>query len=194
MRRFVKVVTGFTAFLLIASFSLAYSAPSDKLYMPQPLAEIKADTQNTKAEEIAVLKAQVGMMQDFNQHILATVYWSLGVVVLLGGLLVGFGWFTNYKIHERELASLQQELSNLIESKTNAFSEKFTRSSRSDIKQLTEQAEKATALELKQATTSIRDELKNFSRSISRLNYEAEKSEMRYWELRGSNGNVLDRC
>jgi hypothetical protein len=60
--------------------------------------------------EIELLKAQLSDARGFQSDLLSTVYWSLGVVVGIVALLVGYNWFTNFKIYEREKASLLEEL------------------------------------------------------------------------------------
>lgn len=45
---------------------------------------------------------------------LATVYWSLGAILLVVSIIVGFGWFTNFKIYQRDLEMLRAENKDFI--------------------------------------------------------------------------------
>ncbi len=63
----------------------------------------------TKTEN-DMLKAQLEVIRDYDQRLLATVYASLGGVFLLVVLVGGLNWFTNYRLYERERDSLRQSL------------------------------------------------------------------------------------
>lgn len=45
---------------------------------------------------------------------------------MLVGLIVGFGWFANFRVYERDKESIRNELSNEMRSLTNIFDSKFT--------------------------------------------------------------------
>jgi len=186
-----KITQGVTALLIVILCSLAYAAPIDKTPAAKPVVEAKAESTDTRHEEIVVLKAQVETMREFIHHILATVYWSLASVVVIAVVLVGFGWFTNYKLHERELTSLRQELMNSLESRVNAFSSDFTKKSQLSIEQLTAQSVNAATRKIEQSISSVRRELESCRQSISQLRIESLNAEARYWELKNIPANVF---
>lgn len=66
-----------------------------------------ASTQTQPATD-RVLEAQLDTMREYDQKLLATVYWSLGGVFLLVVLVGGINWFTNYRLYERERESLRE--------------------------------------------------------------------------------------
>lgn len=68
-----------------------------------------------ESEEVAVLKAQLEVHKDYTQHILSTVYWSLGGVLSITMLIAGFGWFANFKIYEKDREILARELQAKLE-------------------------------------------------------------------------------
>lgn len=95
-----------------------------------PLVTEKTNTQ-AHNEEVIVLKAQLKTMQDFTQHILSTVYWSLGGIITLTFIIIGFNWFTirrdyekERKDHEKEVLNLKSELKRETTSVLNSFFEK----------------------------------------------------------------------
>lgn len=63
-------------------------------------------------EEAKSLKIELRLIKSFQDNLLSTVYWSLGTLASIAVLLVGFGWFANFRIYERDRAALLQELKN----------------------------------------------------------------------------------
>jgi hypothetical protein len=59
---------------------------------------------------VIALRAQNEVIQSYGNKMLDVVYWSLGGVVTLTAILVGFSWFANMRLHERDKAALRQEL------------------------------------------------------------------------------------
>lgn len=60
--------------------------------------------------ELKVLEKQIATMKEYHSSLLDTVYWALGTVATVAVLLVGFGWFANFKFHESEKQRLKDEL------------------------------------------------------------------------------------
>ena len=67
---------------------------------------------DTQSQEL--LQAQIEVMREYDQKLLDTVYWSLGVIGGIAVLLLGFGWFVNFKVYERDKRSMQQELDSTL--------------------------------------------------------------------------------
>ena len=84
--------------------------------MAQPAADSLSGAEASAAIEL--LQAQLEMTRQFQGDMLETVYWSLGVVVVLVGLLLGFGWFVNLRVYERDKESLRQELMGKLDQET----------------------------------------------------------------------------
>ncbi|WP_421207204.1 hypothetical protein [Aeromonas sp. 601027] len=55
-----------------------------------------------KLKEFEELKIENKIMKEFHEKILDTVYWSLGSVFGILALLLGFGWWSNFKLHEKD--------------------------------------------------------------------------------------------
>jgi hypothetical protein len=60
--------------------------------------------------EVALLKAQLEDSRKFQEQLLSTVHWSLGTLATFAALLVGFGWFANFRMYERDKATLERDL------------------------------------------------------------------------------------
>ncbi|QHH95414.1 hypothetical protein FPL18_17035 [Acinetobacter gyllenbergii] len=93
--------------LLFLFSATAYGAEVDNALLQKNL-----DAANLQIE---ILKAQVEVMKSYQDKFLSTVYWSLGGVLGIVVLLIGYNWFTNFKNQEKEVQTLksyvEQELS-----------------------------------------------------------------------------------
>jgi hypothetical protein len=143
----------------------------------------------SKMEDVTVLKAQLSLMREFNQNILSTVYWSLGTIVLIVILLVSFSWFTNYRMYERELAALRQELIGLLDKQMAAFSSEFNQKSIDKFTDISERSIEAVHSVTKQIVTPLQGKIAQCTQDISQLQYNALNVEARYWEFKGVKGN-----
>jgi hypothetical protein len=94
------------AFFVHAAQVAASSSPATTASEPTPSDKGQPQTKT----ENDMLKAQLEVIRDYDQRLLATVYASLGGVFLLVVLVGGLNWFTNYRLYERERDSLRQSL------------------------------------------------------------------------------------
>jgi hypothetical protein len=94
------------AFFVHAAQVATSSSPATIASKPTPSDNAQQQT-NTEND---MLKAQLEVIRDYDQRLLATVYASLGGVFLLVVLVGGLNWFTNYRLYERERDSLRQYL------------------------------------------------------------------------------------
>jgi len=143
----------------------------------------------SKIEDVTLLKTQLSLMREFNQHILSTVYWSLGTIVLIAILLVGFSWFTNYRMYERELAALRQELIGLFDKQMSAFSSDFNLKSIDNFKDISKRSIEAVHSATKQIVTPLQIKIAECTENISELQFAELISEARYWESKGVKEN-----
>src|SRR5437773_302723 len=59
---------------------------------------------------LVALRAQISIMERSEDRLLSTVLWSLGAIAGLGLLLLGFSWFLNFKVYERDKSLMRDEL------------------------------------------------------------------------------------
>jgi hypothetical protein len=167
-------------FPLLLSFSIITNAQTNTNF-------------SLEMQETAILKAQLQVMQSDDQRLTTSVYWSLGVVGAIALLLVGYSWFTNMRIYERDKAALTQELEGKLETKFSNFktalekdnldlnkhiSEKMTKPI-SDLEKQFEEKLQA----IKTSSEADRSQLqKNLSSLENWVEFNRLLSEARYWE------------
>jgi hypothetical protein len=59
---------------------------------------------------VAVQAKEIELIREFQGDLLTTVYWALGGTFALTTLLLGFGWFLNFRVYERDKNALHDEL------------------------------------------------------------------------------------
>jgi hypothetical protein len=93
---------------VIVAAAVTYKALTFDVTLSPPVIPADADV------ETAVLLAQIEQNRVFQEQLLLTVYWALGVLVTLAVVLVTFGWFTNTQIRERDRDALKQEVRDTV--------------------------------------------------------------------------------
>lgn len=110
MKALIYLISIFTFWCNLCA---AAPTPREKASTPTTTA---APQPNLQLEsELKVLKMQVATMKEYHSSLLDTVYWALGTVATVAALLVGFGWFANFKFHESEKQRLKEELEGRLE-------------------------------------------------------------------------------
>lgn len=94
--------------LIAATAKVSAQTPA----VAQSIATTTEKTNAISSDElkIALMEKELQVSKDFTEHILATVYFSLGTVVIVLFAMVGFGWFQNIRAYERDKEALRQSL------------------------------------------------------------------------------------
>lgn len=140
------------------------STPTTIVASPTPTSAPKID------DEVTILRTQLETMQQYDQKLLDTVYWSLGTIVTLAALLVGFGWYVNLRVYEKDKDVMKDELRNFLRAELAMSTKGFE-------KQIDEKIEKA----LKDYQENIKSSLAKVQARISSI--EETLSEIEYKRL-----------
>jgi hypothetical protein len=131
-------------------------------------------------KQVAVLEAQLETMRQYDQRLLSTVYYALGA---LGGvvlLVVGLGWYTNFRIYRRDVTDLESSLRGQMNKMGKELESKVEKMER----ELESKLRRAAIDAGKSAVGSALYDLK-------KLQLEEIKREARDWEIKGVDANVL---
>ncbi|MGZ8162724.1 MAG: hypothetical protein ACXWTT_07645 [Methylobacter sp.] len=96
----------------LAAAGASSAQPTVQQPQPQeaaPLTSTNTDLSTTTLQ-VRLLEAQLLQSREFQAAILDTVYWALGSVFVVVGLLLGFGWLANFRVYDRDKQALQADL------------------------------------------------------------------------------------
>jgi hypothetical protein len=153
-----------------------------------------------ESPDIVILKAQLQTIREYDQKLLDSVHWSQGIVGGVALLLVGFSWFTNSRIYERDKAALTQELEGKLQSQLSLIRTELEVNQKSATKEILEKTTAPLSALQKNFENKIQNVVNGQSqldKRITSLNlwsdYNREQAEAYYWEWRTIKGNELAR-
>lgn len=105
--RLMQLATAVAAACILSVWTAPVAA-QERAQAPTGIAQAKPDP--VQEARVQALQNEVQLFKDFTQHILATIYFSLGTVVVVLIAMVGFGWYQNFRIYERDKEVMRQTL------------------------------------------------------------------------------------
>jgi hypothetical protein len=150
---------------------------------PTALMQSASDTVALTSE----LKTQNALLKDYHQHLLATVYYSLGGLVTIAILLVGFGWYSNFRIYDRDKQALSDELHKKLQEYEQALLSAYeTRAA-----ELVRQQEALFAPREKRLNERINQALQEPLQRIAWLEYSLAEMKLKEWKRKGVAENEI---
>ena len=58
--------------------------------------------------QIEILKSQVEISRGFQSDVLVTLWGAFAVLVVVAGFTVGYNWYTNNQMYQRDVSLLQE--------------------------------------------------------------------------------------
>ncbi len=149
-----------------------------------------------ESPEVMALRAQLELMRQYDQRLLSTVYWALGTLAVVAVALVGFGWFANFRVYERDKSALSSELKALISSDVGQISSKlenrfqeFQGSLHSTASQSIQSMKEAA----KEQVAPINARIEHIRERLDEVDYRLGEFEVFQWEQLGVPLNALSR-
>ncbi len=169
-------------------------------------------SENAKIEfyesKISQLETQVNLTDKYLDRITNTVFWSLSVLGGIAALLVGFGWFSNFKVYQRDKKALREELENIIgtslEKQENLISQRLSKIPSeidSQIDSLKEEVNSESKKHVENSFDELKSEINNLKASVNSLKTKYKDLRLkdldmkrRYWEIKDVPSNELMDC
>lgn len=101
---------------LLLIFAALVSTRSNSLSVQgEPSSSPVAANLPLSGSESSEFETQFEHLRWFDERLIQTVYWSLGVIATISALLVGFSWFTNVRLADRDRHQLHNEIKSGLE-------------------------------------------------------------------------------
>jgi hypothetical protein len=135
-------------------------------------------TPGQPSAEVLALRAQLQTMREYDQRIIGVVYWGLGtaaaLVVAFTVILIGFNWFSNVRLIDRDKADLREELQVLVE-------QQFTKR-RDEIVAAAASANAAEISKVRGEVATVSSQFRAMHRRVLELQYDWERRRAKGWE------------
>lgn len=161
-------------------------APPD----PQPSAPDVLPTSTVRAaptEEVAVLRAQLETMEKYQERLLDTVYWSLGALGAVFLALIGFSWFTNFRVYDRDRAALAQDLRGVVHEEVAGTQRELS----TKLDQWKKEAQESVRAAAAAIGDKSRQEIQGLHYQLVRLEIDLAQLQAEVWTAKKSHGNAF---
>ncbi|MGM6659083.1 hypothetical protein [Vibrio parahaemolyticus] len=169
----------------------------------------------TLEAQLEHMKAKNQLLKEYQSSLLDTVYWSLSFLGGITVLLIGYGWWSNSKIHEKDKQEIKQEISTLvkewevrikldntelnkeqlktIDAKMGRVSDQLRDTEKSLKKQLDAYNEdfKNSNIAISEKVSSLESDVSDLNSAKVQLQIDLSLVEERVWDTRGVISNVL---
>jgi hypothetical protein len=142
-------------------------------------------------DEVKLLKAELQVVKSYQDDLLSTVYWSLGTLATIAVLLIGFSWFANFRIYERDKAALRDELHLELNDELGKLKTLFESHVVDTSRLIPEQIAKEIQDAISTLAASIKASEKNAARDLANLELELREMEHVKWLNQGVYVNAL---
>ena len=166
-----------TTIIFILWTFLSHGAEKNISSSAHELEKSKMSTISTSRDlntELELLKLQIELTTTFQEKLLSTVYWSLGTIASVVTVLVGFGWFANYKVYERDKEAIKSEANALIKNYQQENQVHFDSQIGKLETQISEKLKADQSLELEKLKINFDEKIKYLSTEIQALKHDSK--------------------
>ena len=101
----MPVMRSLSAAVIVATLTLEVTLAQAPSISPITTSTPLLTTSASSLDHVVELTGQL------DQRLLTTVYWCLGTLVTVFLILIGYNWFVNFRIHERDFRELKNDIS-----------------------------------------------------------------------------------
>ena len=132
-------------------------------------------------------------MRRTDDQLLETIYWSLGGLVTVSVILVGYSWFSSTRTHERDREALKQELRSLVREDISVAERKLREQAEQVLEQVREDAHREITQGLDVTRRTLSGTTDRLQHNVNRLRFDLLSSEAKQYEHRGVHSVALSR-
>jgi hypothetical protein len=161
----------FAAAAIVFGLSLEITLAQAPSISPSTTPALSLNNSANSLEHVVELTGQL------DQRLLTTVYWCLGTLVTVFLILVGYNWFVNFRIHERDFRELRKEISVRLD----AAVDKIEAAAKTATQELKTELRKSTESYVDSKTSGVKSDIDSLRRDVGRLEAADLKREVDSW-------------
>lgn len=143
---------------------------------------------NASDREGADFQRWLAMSGQFNERLLSTVYWTLGALGAFFVTLLGYSWFVNFRLYERDKAAMQVQLRGEIATRLADIQADFDAQLARHLSELPATARDATT----SAVAPIAGQLQRLTLDITHIKMDLLDVEIEKWIAQDIPANAID--
>ncbi|MFC1483854.1 hypothetical protein ACFL6Q_02250 [Candidatus Neomarinimicrobiota bacterium] len=140
---------------------------------------------------VVALRAQLKLMKRYDDRLLATVYWALGAVGTIFIIIIGLGWYTNFRIYKRDIAAIRAEFESLIKKETSEIRQNLNEYLSKEVEKATARVKELSKGDLNQLQQGLESEVNRLRSEFRWLEIKMTHNEVVDWEKQGVFSNAL---
>jgi hypothetical protein len=127
------------------------------------------------------IEAQLAIIRDYNDDFLSTVHWSLGVVSTMTLILLGFSWFSNFRILDREKEALRGELTTFLSLRLKELEASLDKKNLDELTLLRQKVGETTKAAIASSLAPVEARLDGLRDQVLDLRFSEAKGEYQEW-------------
>jgi len=161
----------FGAAAIVFALSLEITLAQAPSISPSTAPALSLNNPQNSLDHVVELTGQL------DQRLLTTVYWCLGTLIAVFLILIGYNWFVNFRMHERDFRELRKEISTRLD----AAVDKIEAAAKAATQELKTELRKSTESYVDSKTAGVKSAIDSLRTDVGRLEAADMEREVDRW-------------